>query len=113
LIAVAKKRCLFCNEALPRDKRSDARYCSDRCRKASRRAQSGGLIWLRTKTEVLNPLINGHASDTDVHKVIWSGPVPCQTCGRLTKTGFTMTMHGSSEWWRACSLNHLSQLVDT
>jgi hypothetical protein len=64
-----------------------------------RRAQSG-LISLRRKTEVLSPPIKAYTPETEVHKVTWSGPVLCHVCERLTKTGFTMTKHGSSEWWR-------------
>ena len=110
---VANKRCLFCNRALPLDKRSDAKFCSDRCRRASRRRALSDHIWLMKKTEVLSPPIESYTAETDVHKVTWSGQVPCQACGRFTKTGFTMTMHGLSEWWRACSIDHLSQLVDS
>jgi hypothetical protein len=107
----AKQRCIYCNEPLPFDKRSDALYCSDRCSKRGRRALKRPAKELKRR-DWLDPPLEAYNSETDVYRVTYESPIRCSSCGHFSKTSVVMSVHGSTRFWRACGIECLRELVD-
>lgn len=103
---------MFCNEPLSWKMRSDAKYCSSRCRKAAHHAAHCHKDVVAER-EVKAPPLESYDDEMSVYRVTWSSPIQCWACGRFTKRGFGSSheVDSNKTVW-ACSWKCLRWLLD-
>jgi hypothetical protein len=78
---------------MPWDKRSDARYCSARCRQGAYDAFHARVDVLDQK-EILEPPDDFESTRLDYTRWTWSNGVRCDRCHRFTKVQISMKRSG-------------------
>jgi hypothetical protein len=103
--------CPFCNQPLHWSKRSDARYCSPKCRQAAHRA-SRLTAEVVEKTQINSPPLDYYPITMDVWKITWSSATPCDLCKRFITTGFGMAYFRGALAVFACGWKCLQILAE-
>src|SRR5215211_5223763 len=97
LVSVKPPRCPYCNEPMHWDKRSDAKYCSHRCRQAAHHASHLNPEVVHRVLITSPPL--DYPITMDVWELTWSSATQCEFCKRFITTGFGMLYFRGDLGW--------------
>jgi hypothetical protein len=106
-----KQRCLFCNDPLHWTKRSDAIYCSPRCRKAANYA-SGLNPEIVHRVLITSPRLDYYPIEMDVWGITWSSATQCELCRRFITAGFALLYYRGDLAWFGCDWPCLGTLTE-
>jgi hypothetical protein len=107
----AKPRCLFCYELLHWIKRSDAIYCSSKCRQAAHHASRLNPEVVE-KTQITSPPLDYYPVEMDVWEIVWSSRTQCDSCKLFITTGFGMLYYWGDLRWFGCDWPCLRALTE-
>jgi hypothetical protein len=108
-----------CGKELSWRQRSDALYCSGKCRVASHRERHKeavqlythklgfDIVWVAERSSLAKA--KWLAANFQFFETGWSKPFACVTCGWFSTRVLKMMMRGKQQWWPFCSFGCIAR----